>query len=965
MPKSTKEKVSSAGRKKSQMAGNAAKRGDGGAGGSLETPDLSEVFVTATADGSGFRAVTPHPVSASLRDVRELIWRALPLDAQILVVTDDNFTLLAPFGAGASHFPQSLNGHRGDRIYPPDGIAIIAQLEALRAKGAQYLVLPSLARGWFEWHQRFVAHVQLNYPLVIDDPERCEIYALERRRARETSTWRARVLDLIERCSAETGTEPAILDWNTGLGLKSLLPTNAVFSPPTDQAVPPYLDRSVDIVVLLSPGEEAARESRRFARHAVVTLEPENEGDDPLASTKGIDRLRIEIEHVDGGRRVQDSSTSIIVPTHHGWERLRPCLRSLEETLPDPFDGEVIVVDDGADGEGTPIPDELTGLASRLNLKVVAGLERGFCESCNRGAAEAQGDLLVFLGEDVIVQVGWLGALRAILRDNEVAGAVTGKVLDADSKVLEAGSIVYSDGSMDRVGSPESFPDDARYSFVREVDVCSPALLATPRTVFEEVGGFEGPPGYEHADYCFTLRDRGQKAYYQPEALGIQGNSADEGKRSKGAAKFQMANQAKFVQKWDAMLRGQPAAPRLGEGQDDEYLDTHLSVGRVLVCAPLLPEFDREGGSRRVYSLIEFLRELGWAVTFVSESAGGDDRYVRILQQKGVAVYRGLGPQTDRLFEEGAFDVAFFAFWHLAEEHLDKLREFSPDTKIFVDIIDLHLLRNARKFFRNIASGETTTFIQESGARYKGESNADFTSEMIRELRTYASVDAVFAPSEKEADMINDLLGDWSCAHTLRSHEESIVSPVPLQERRGILFVANFNHPPNIDALTFFVEDILPKIDPELLKLHPLSIVGQNPPPTLLQIAKSSPYVEVFGWVPSVIPYLQQARVTVVPMRYGAGTKTKLLQALMAQTPTVTSTVGLEGFSVVPGRHVLVADNAADFAAETERLLRDPELWVSLRDKGGEEISSLHSRETVRGQLREVLESTVFRSAVV
>jgi len=373
------------------------------------------------------------------------------------------------------------------------------------------------------------------------------------------------------------------------------------------------------------------------------------------------------------------------------------------------------------------------------------------------------------------------------------------------------------------------------------------------------------------------------------------------------------------------------------------------------VCAPLLPEYDREGGSRRIFYLIELLREAGWAVTFAAENPNGDERYVRTLQQRGVAVHQGFGARTKDLFRFGRFDVAIFAFWYLAEGHVSELRRVSPKTKIIVDVIDLHWLRNARKHF--LPPLRTT---RSPGATV---SDPDFSAEMVRELQAYAQADAVLTASDKEAETINDLLSKPSLAHTVPSHEESIPATVPFEDRRGILFIGNFNHPPNLDAVSFFCERILPRIDRRLLAEHPLSIVGQRPPQTVFRYAKTSPFVRVVGWVPSVFPYLQSTRVSVVPMRYGAGTKTKLLQALVAHTPTVTTTIGIEGLNVVPGRDVLLADDAASFARETERLLTDPELWTGLADHGSEQVAKLHSREAVRERLVEVLESKLRRPA--
>ena len=174
-----------------------------------------------------------------------------------------------------------------------------------------------------------------------------------------------------------------------------------------------------------------------------------------------------------------------------------------------------------------------------------------------------------------------------------------------------------------------------------------------------------------------------------------------------------------------------------------------------------------------------------------------------------------------------------------------------------------------------------------------------------------------------------------------------------------MLFVGNFRHPPNADGVMFFCEEVLPRIDAELLEEHPLLIVGNHPPAKILRYAKTSPFVRVVGWVPSVVPYLQSARMSIVPMRYGAGTKRKLVQALMAGTPTVSTSMGIEGLGVVPDEHILLADDAETFAAATERLLRDRKLWTGLADRGIEQVIKLHGRDVARTRLRHALGSVM------
>ena len=226
------------------------------------------------------------------------------------------------------------------------------------------------------------------------------------------------------------------------------------------------------------------------------------------------------------------------------------------------------------------------------------------------------------------------------------------------------------------------------------------------------------------------------------------------------------------------------------------------------------------------------MREAGWAISYVSENPHGDERYVRTLQQMGIAVYRGFDTRTDKLFRLGRFDVAIFAFWYVAENQIKRIRRISRNTKIIVDVIDLHWLRHVRQHFVLPTNGRSPL----SGGN-------NFASEMVRELSVYAQADAVLAVSDKEAEMITDLLGNRVHAFTVPDREESIRSPLDFEDRRGILFVGNFRHPPNADGVSFFCDDVLPRIDAKLLEEHPVRIVGNHPPANILRYAKSSPFI--------------------------------------------------------------------------------------------------------------------------
>jgi glycosyltransferase involved in cell wall biosynthesis len=374
-----------------------------------------------------------------------------------------------------------------------------------------------------------------------------------------------------------------------------------------------------------------------------------------------------------------------------------------------------------------------------------------------------------------------------------------------------------------------------------------------------------------------------------------------------------------------------------------------MTVKRALVCSPVLPEFDRESGSRRIFDLIDLLRTDSWAVSFISQASGGE-RYVRLLQQRGVVSYTGCEWRAEEVIASGQLDLAILAFWHTAERYLPLLRRASPRTRVIVDSVDLHFVRNARR-----------ALVKVTGNGLPGLLDGKYGSETARELNVYAAADAVLTVSQKEAELINDLTADARLASAVPDCEDLPPSAVPFKARRGILFVGNFRHPPNVDAVEYLIHEILPRLDPNLLTEHPVWIVGNALPDDLRQRGSGLPHVRMVGWVPSVIPYLEQARVTVLPLLYGAGTKRKLIQALMVGTPAVSTSIGVEALGLSNGEHVLVADDSNAFAVAVTRLLTDEGVWRRLAGRGRIHVTAVHGREVVGPRFREVISAVLRR----
>lgn len=497
------------------------------------------------------------------RTLKRRLWRllaaTLPEGSRVAVASRGDPDLLDLPGLLGEHFPRNVEGDWAG-YYPVDGTACIAHLEWLRAAGAEYLVFPDTARWWLDSFPRFAAHLRTRYPVVSDEDGVGLIHRLETD-GEASIPWPERIANLLQAWEAGSVSAPALLDWHTGWELAGRLPGRSVFSPPDDSAHLPYLDGTVDVVAVAGEDPRRMVESRRVARRSVLHLAKRLPG----AGGGGgllLDGPDLAVEHVDGPPPGLPQ-VSIVIPTHDGIAHLKPCLRALGETLPDNF-GEVLVVDDGS-GAGTA--EELKRLERALPwLRVVRNRTNlGFIGSCNRGAEEARGEILVFLNDDTVPLPGWFRALVMTLDRWPDAGAVGGRLVYPDGRLQEAGCVVYRDGTGANFGRDDPGPDAPIYRYVRPVDYCSGALLATPRDLFRSLGGFDtrySPAYYEDTDYCFSLRAEGLSIYYQPEATVVHTEGATSGTDpARGVKRYQARNRQTFRRKWSAELEQRPDPP--------------------------------------------------------------------------------------------------------------------------------------------------------------------------------------------------------------------------------------------------------------------------------------------------------------------------------------------------------------------------------------------------------------------
>jgi glycosyltransferase involved in cell wall biosynthesis len=165
-------------------------------------------------------------------------------------------------------------------------------------------------------------------------------------------------------------------------------------------------------------------------------------------------------------------------------------------------------------------------------------------------------------------------------------------------------------------------------------------------------------------------------------------------------------------------------------------------------------------------------------------------------------------------------------------------------------------------------------------------------------------------------------------------------------ERADLLYIGGFQHTPNVDAVLYFVQSIYPLIKLQLPDIR-FYILGSKPPDEILDLATDSSIV-VTGYLKDVAPYFNQCRLSVAPLRYGAGLKGKVITSLSYGLPMVASTIACEGIGLEDQINILIADDPAEFAKKVIRLYTDAALWNRLSTAGFEKVNRDYSAAATR-----------------
>jgi glycosyltransferase involved in cell wall biosynthesis/SAM-dependent methyltransferase len=387
----------------------------------------------------------------------------------------------------------------------------------------------------------------------------------------------------------------------------------------------------------------------------------------------------------------------------------------------------------------------------------------------------------------------------------------------------------------------------------------------------------------------------------------------------------------------------------LAQPPSDALVDWQPFRKSILVIEWKTPRPDSDSGSRTVFYTAEILALLGYRVTFLPLSLIEDGAYSRALADLGVrCIDASVYPSVRAFFEaEGAsFDFVMLNRVSVVASQMDQIKASCPQAKLIFNTVDLH-------FVRELRDAEMNNLPVAAALQTKAQELAIVRDSAMTIVLSHVE-EEILRAEVPEADIhVMPLI-----------FSELDADPPDFDARSDILFIGSFPHKPNVDAVLYFADEIFPTLRERIpdLRFH---VVGSEPTPEVLRLSER-PGIIVHGFVADVAPLFRSVRLTVAPLRFGAGIKGKIATSLSFGVPCVCTPIAAEGMRINDGRHVLIADTVEEWCEAVTSLYSDRDRWTQISAQARQiavDEFSLAANELRIGSMMEKLDPGAARGA--
>ena len=360
---------------------------------------------------------------------------------------------------------------------------------------------------------------------------------------------------------------------------------------------------------------------------------------------------------------------------------------------------------------------------------------------------------------------------------------------------------------------------------------------------------------------------------------------------------------------------------------------------KVLIISSHIPMPDRASGELRFYTLLKLMAETH-QVTLCPFNLERQNKEMGVTtinsyleQLKAINVHLGMTDVLTTLGNE-QFDLIIFEFYHTVRRYIDFVRYYQPKARILIDSVDIHYNRLLSKA---VLTGKPSDFEY-----------AETVKQL--ELSTYRQADFIIAVTEDDGLLLKKDATNIKIGLLPNIHHIPEFIPVPPPYTK-LLFVGSFKHEPNVDAILYFCNEIFPLLL-EMNSNFTLEVIGPNPPESVQALQSDKIFIR--GFIENLDECYRKAHISIAPLRFGAGMKGKIGEALSFGLPVVTTRIGAEGFGLSVGVNILIAETSLDFAESILRLSQDNQLYKKLSTNGYHFIKDNYSEEATRTKLTEL-----------